>query len=329
MSLQARCLRVSRRAAAYGYRPGSQGTCASRTITTTSTARIPGLPRVVSRREWLAHPHRTMAKPSAKTAPQEEKPWPRSLQILGYTMAAVGIPYSIAWFASSNAPVREILSRVIPNLDDVLRHHFGEEERHSVSYCDRPYETPQYQLDGEPTYKQRFQQIQIDLLEAVPVPVRVRLEPVGLMMEETLAGSVRASPREILKAVGSHEGEEVRVAVDFGGLPKEPQDAEVLSEDDTMEATGIKSSPLSQRTQTYSTWHYLVPQQQATSNSTSSSSSVSNQEMQVSKLKFEIEQLQRDLQDVNCTRDRDDMVRELREKKSELRRLQWKRRLGF
>jgi hypothetical protein len=86
-------------------------------------------------------------------------------------------------------------------------------------------------------------------------------------------------------------------------------------------------SPLERQTYKYSLWHYLSPMQQLQQEE--SSPRMSSYDIDVSRLEHEIQKLQDDLNDVNCIRDIDDMALELKEKKSALRNLRWKRRLGI
>ena len=246
-------------------------------------------------------------------------------------MAAFFIPYSIAWFAASNEPARAVLGTIIPNLDDKLRHHFGDEEhdpQYVLSYTDQQQgEEPHYQLDGEPTYRERMQQTEVAALNQTDVKVRVRVDGTSDSFVETvLPGSTPARSDAILHAMGmdTHSQNAV-VAIDFGNVV---DDTDSLSEQDELTWERIdsitKESPLLHETYAYSLWHYLAPppDQQGRAR-------MSSFDIEVSRLQHEIQQLQHDLNDVSCTRDRDDMVRDLKEAKSTLRGLQWKRRLGL
>ena len=54
--------------------------------------------------------------------------------LLGYSLATVFIPYSVAWFLASNGSARALVHS--EQLDDALRHHFGQPEDGSMSYYD-------------------------------------------------------------------------------------------------------------------------------------------------------------------------------------------------
>ena len=291
-------------------------------------------PRIISRRAWQEHLHTNKRPPPPKaaqsTTSKEEKPWPRSLQIAGCAMAAFFIPYSLAWFAASNGSARALVHS--DHLDDLLRHHFGEPEQHTMlSYYDiQRGEEPKYQLDGEPTFRERLQQMQVEALDRCQVKVRVRVDDQDDFVETTLPGSTRARADEILQLIGKQGGGSV-VALDFGYVVDDDADTTMQGQDE-LTADIIdnftQDHPVTKETNIYSLWHYLAPQQQHQQQQ-QSSRRMSSYDVEVARLEHEIQVLQRDLNDVYCTRDRDDMMRELNESKSTLRKLKWKRRLGF
>ena len=286
------------------------------------------LPRVVSRRAWEAHLQKHPRPVKTAGKPDDEKPRPRSLQIAGYVMTAVFIPYSIAWFAASNGSFRSILSSVIPNLDDTLRHYFGHEEHDPdrvLSYYERQQgEEPKYQLDGEPTFRERSQYEEVEALKRLQVKVRVRVDGnTDSLIETVLPGSMPARSEVILKVL---KKEGTTAAIDFGDVMNDSQEVEVDEQSTSDPSITHDDFPLEHKTSVYSLWHYLSPMQQQQQES---STRMSSHDMEISRLQHEVQQLEYDLNDVNCIRDRDDMARELKGKKSALRKLKWKRRLGL
>lgn len=277
-------------------------------------------PRIISRRAWQQHLSKNPPHKQASTSPKaEEKPWPKSLQIAGYTMAFLFIPYSMAWFVASNGSARALLHS--PTLDDLLRHHFGEEEFNELSYYDVTQgQEAKYQLDGEPTYRERLQEEEIEALKDSSVKVRVRVDNDNDSFVETaLPGATRARSHDVL---GELKREGTIVAVDFGNVIDDEMSESELTQDVVI---SDQSAPVTHETNIYSLWHHQSSQQAQDTTTTR----MTSHDVEVSRLEHEIQVLQSDLNDVNCTRDRDDMVRELKEKKSALRSMKWKKRLGF
>jgi hypothetical protein len=90
--------------------------------------------------------------------------------------------------------------------------------------------------------------------------------------------------------------------------------------------TPKKTLPLLQQTHTFSNWyyHHHYPAQQS-----SQPSSMTDVEVEESRLEYTITELEQQLKDPNGTRDIDDMASELRQAKRDLSKLKWKRRLGL
>lgn len=302
--------------------------------TTTTTAAAAGgaaaIPRVISRRAWQRHlqkrpPPKSSAGGASKKA--EEKPWPVNLQRAGYTACAIFIPYSMAWFLASNGSARALVHS--EQLDDALRHHFGQPEDGSTSYYDiRQGQEAHYQLDGELPYNERLQEALIEEMKGSPVKVRVRVDDQEDFVETVLPGATMARSKQVLQELGREEGSVV--AIDFGNVIVDNDGTlqEELMQDDEGDSSFSRNEyPVTRQTNIYSLWHYMgrfaAAQQQQDRKRMSSS------DVQVARLEHTIQTLQHDLKDVNCTRDRDDMQRELQENKTALRKLKWRKRLGL
>lgn len=96
------------------------------------------------------------------------------------------------------------------------------------------------------------------------------------------------------------------------------------------------SQQIAQETQSMSKWAYTPSQQQGSGDtskngtrSDSRTTQLSDVEMKMSQLEYEISELERDLRDPMCTRNIDDMTTALRKAKRELSKLRWKRRFGL
>lgn len=143
------------------------------------------------------------------------------------------------------------------------------------------------------------------------------------------------------ETTGRREG--VRIALDFeeddddaaaaGAMRNEAfasQDFPPSGEADPSSSSAVEAAArrVKNRTPVYSSFHHFSSDAPpsangGTSRSSSASSSRSDDEIRISALRYAIETLDRDLKDPNCVRDIDDMTKELREAKAELRRLTW------
>lgn len=292
------------------------------------SASVQSTPRIISRRAWQQHLQKH-PPPKASSKPKEpEKPWPKSLQIAGYAMAAIFIPYSLAWFVASNGSARAWIHS--ETLDDMLRHHFGEPEAH-VNYYSTTAEQqePHYQLDGEPTFVERKQQDEIASLVERDVRVRVRIDQNNEFVETVLPGTTPARATNILQAIGRENVDnDVVVAVDFGTVVEDSEEDEQLTlDDDTTSFISNQEDPVTRATNIYSLWHYISSTAQEQQDA--KPSTMSSIDVDIARLEHQVSVLESDLQDVNCTRDRDDMLEELKQSKAALRTKKWKRRLGL
>lgn len=292
-----------------------------------STTEGPFQQRIVSRRAWEAYKREHPTKPKENAySKKKEKPasWPRNVQIAGYVAAALGIPYSITWFVASNKGVREHFVEYVPDLEDRLRQHFGSPESDEVSYVDsKEGQVPHQVLADEWPYQVRAQQVEIEKLDESPAPVRITLiqdgHPIVTSSSKEVPGSIKARPDVLVELAGEQvtDKENLNVAVDFEDLSNQKEEETMLCTDETPVSFSKPASPQV----LHSFWYYQPPPPQE------SSARMSPEEVEISRLEYEIKQLEADLKDINCTRDVDVMERELKEAKSALRKIVWKRRL--
>lgn len=315
-----------------------------RLLTTTVNTAI-NRPRIVSRRAWEAyrkeHPGPKTATSSKKKA--DEAPWPRNFQIAGFVLGSLGIPYSIAWYLSTDKEMRDMLG-LPESVLEALRQHFGSPEENTSYFDVKAGEEPHYQFEDEPVYNERLQQRNIEALQDLPSPVRISLihpqdRSIVTSQEQVIQGSAPARPESLLQMVmgessspDQRQTKNVAVAVDFADLEEEstfgeqkPQQQQ--QEEGTLSMGESSSSFVIPSISTiYSTWYYQRPQDQQQQQQ-QSEQRMSQDQVHESKLKWQIETLEKDLKDPNCTRDMDDMQQELKELRAELRKLTWKRRL--
>mmetsp|Transcript_2091 Transcript_2091/g.3312 ORF Transcript_2091/g.3312 Transcript_2091/m.3312 type:complete len:305 (+) Transcript_2091:186-1100(+) len=291
-----------------------QRRCFSATVeSATSTAP----PSIVSRRAWQSYRKKnpSTAAPKEAKPKEEEKPWPRNMVLAAYAAASVFIPYSIAWFLSMHVEVRQAIGS--PALDEMLRSHFGEDEH--TSYQDlKNGVLPRKKLGDEDFFEARKQQKSIESLSGEEVPVEIHVYQDGGMVTTTamLPGTKLATPDNLLS-----DGNVGVVAVDFEDLPS---DVETTLFDGLESESGFTTESLTQ--QTYSSWYYQPPSDPQERRKVQQAS---KQDIEVTRLEYTIQLLEREIVDVNSTRDIDDMKQELTNCRSELRNLRWKRRLGM
>ena len=101
------------------------------TTAASSTTKQPEQPLVISRRAWLEFKESRGIKkkrpdPSKRPKSDDEKPWPKSVQIAGYAAGTVAVPYIILWTITSNPTLREWFGPYIPL--EKLRPYFGKLE---------------------------------------------------------------------------------------------------------------------------------------------------------------------------------------------------------
>lgn len=288
--------------------------------------------RVISRRAWQAHERTLPKKPKFKSTRVDEKPWPRNMQLAAYAAGAVFVPYSTLWLISSNPTLRELFKDIIPM--DMIREHFGEIEGDAQSYEDKlsgeALDRGYSRLPEELPLAERQRQAKIEELNSANVTVNVYLLDSSSSQTTIKApGSVPANPDKLLELLGSQvEHTKSSVAIDF----EEDQDSYASNASDLLYEDGMAqdftvedpTKDLLRQTHTFSTWYYQRPVQEE-----QQAGKVTDRDMEISRLEYTIDKLQKDRKDPASTRDMDDMAEELQQAKSSLSKLRWKRRLGM
>ena len=213
-----------------------------------------------------------------------------------------------------------------------------------------------YQFPDEPTYQQRKQQTIVDKLNSSEINVTINVyESDGHEYHETkiIPGKTTANQSTLLGIVkntgvsssslsDSGSGSKVTVAVDFeDDVNNNDTSGSSLESNDSMfntttDYSGSSSSldptsPASillKGTQVFSSWFY-VPTQQQQQQQQQQNQQNRDIDMDISRLEYTVQELEKNLKDPTCTRDMDEMSSELRKAKRELSSLRWKRRLGF
>ena len=279
---------------------------------------------VLSRRAWQAHAQKLPKKPNVAQAKMEEKPWPRNVLIGAGVAAGIFVPYTSLWVITSNPTLREACAPFLPL--DRLRSHFGEFEWGVQSYADKGEEVPEgyYQFPSEAPFRERMQQAYVEQAESETVTANIYFLGDSQRQEVVqLPASTRANPETLMKLSGAEDSP--KIAVDFIASETSPdQQAPVdLSFFNEGSEQSVGTEGLLKKTHTFSNWYYspvIEPQDQR-------NRSASDNDIDRLRLEYTVEKLEKDLRDPLCTRDHDEMRAELKQAKSDLSRLKWKRRL--
>ena len=200
-------------------------------------------PLVISRRAWLDFKEsRGLAKkrPTSSSKPKsdDEKPWPRNMQIAGYVAGTLVVPYMMLWTITSNPTLREWFGPFIPL--DKLRPYFGKLEWDAQSYSDEMKAMRKKQNDGayndseesligyyqfpeEASFHERQQQEIVEATEKSDVAVTISLSsstsstsPAEEIVTTTIAAKTIANANNLLQFFPSASAStNTTVAVDF------------------------------------------------------------------------------------------------------------------
>lgn len=277
----------------------------------------------------------------------DEKPWPRNIVLSFYTVCCIVVPYSMAWYVSSQEWLR---SKLIPDEDyesdsimaqllHSMRHHFGEPDWASISEPERVNKTHDmlpYKFVDEPTAAVRRQQAVIRQLNNENITVGL-IDANGTNYQmATLEASTLARSDDILRALKlSHPEMQIEskpLALEFPvsndmNAENEEQHGDIPDNDYKPEQSFF-SNDKSNDMSVYSLWHH---------HSTPLSSGIggsyekkmSDTEISFARLDYDIKVLQDILKSPATTnRSIDDIQEELNQKLSERRNLQWQKWLG-
>jgi len=167
-------------------------------------------PIVISRRAWIDFKKSrgiTKRKPDASKGPKsdDEKPWPRNMQIAGYVAGAVAVPYVILWTITSNPTLREWFGPYIPL--DKLRTYYGQLEWDAQNYSEELEYVENrekngnnqsesligyYQFPEEAPFHERRQQEIIEAMNESDVDTTLSLASSSLSSEDVVTKKIPA-----------------------------------------------------------------------------------------------------------------------------------------
>lgn len=254
--------------------------------------------------------------------------WPKSVRYTGYGLAATLGPYSVLWLISQSPFVLELLS---DSQRDWLRRYFGVPEHDQELALLTKQKPPKLlQLPGEPSTRERLLSRNQAALEATPLTIQVTTG--SLCTTITVPGHVLARTEALREYLPTDWQASDMMALDFASTSQSDIEDETIAEDSysDAEASNSTNDPLAQQTMIYSTWHYHGNTTPAATTATTTTSPLSQQQSrhaddwQKQELAAAIAALEHELR-TGSLRDMDDIQTELAAKKSQLRRLQWKR----
>jgi len=218
-------------------------------------------------------------------------------------------------------------------------------------------------LDSEPPAKVRREQEEIDKLNRSLIPTRLRVYATGgfnMGQVLDLPGNTPASPKALLDILMQDRSRTLdptsvsHITLEFADIKDEVDQSTTTDAEESSVMVEVhmpstskdlsssssdfgddEPSKLLKWTSVFSAWHHVVMMPEPTDNKNkssrkdggSSNNVMSRDELRMSQLEYEIELLQKQLKDHTTMRDLDDIQQELKQSKSELSKLKWKKRL--
>jgi len=277
---------------------------------------------------------------------REEKPWPKSVRIAGYSILVLGVPYSILTIISESPSLQDSLQQSTYGrklMEQILRPYWGDVDAHS--YVDDDEENVGISLYNEPSLIVRKAQDEIHSLCDDQTHYNVQILHTASKndmsydsvqkKELDISGSTLVRPQNVAQKLDLTTNDDVTV------LALEFLDTQDNSESFMMDRDEIQMAPTSNsigeyylRTMTniWSTWHYFNETPGNNGNSSNNNSSANSSAMdsrpvydetEMARLDLEhnLNMLQSEYNDPNSTKDRDDLIQEMEKYKNEIRHL--------
>lgn len=295
--------------------------------------------------------------PKSTKKPPTETPWPKWMQIAGYTAAAMAVPYTIGvvitqsriWIDQlegecgrydddkNNSIGRKIVSALrwywgtedeIPYVDYLEQEKLKMGDSNSASTDTDPLEQ-EISLENEDKTLWRKNQERIE--RDIHSDVKVSLESEGVIRDDVFKGNV-SLVNQLLSNERNYDpskGIVVTFQDDEDDNKRDGAKAKVLQEtESSMDDNKSNIKQIMRMAEIYDMWHYFPPVKELNASSiiTRSSSWMSPLEIRIEELQHNIGEVKKLLGDPNCTRDRDDMEMEIREMRKEIDTLRREKR---
>ncbi len=307
---------------------------------------------------------RLFSPPKSTKKPPTETPWPKWMQMAGYTAAAVAVPYTIGVVITQSRILIDQLEGECGTYDDdkndsigrkivsALRWYWGtEDEIPYVDYLEREklkigdtsgndadsFEQ-EISLENEDHTLWRKNQVRIE--REMHSDVKVSLESEGVIRDDVFKGNI-----SLVNQLSSNERNfdpSKGIIVTFqdeDGNKRDGVKAKVLQEiESSIDDNKSNIKQIMKMAEIYDMWHFFPPVQELNSSSiiTRSTNWMSPLEIRIEELQHTIGEVQKLLGDPSCTRDRDDMENEIRQMRKEIatlrrekRNAQWKKLIPF
>jgi hypothetical protein len=285
-------------------------------------------------------------KPKVKL---EDTPWPRNIVYGAYGVGAICVPYSIAWFLSTNEPLR---TKLFPNTSfyesfviiEWMRYHFGILDTDAISEPEtiqqqhrvvgpHPNTRVPYKFVDEPTKRIRQQQLDINQQQERNVKFRIQHSGGTDNTIVELPAKTLARYDTLVKAI-PNRSIVPPIALDF------IYDEEVVNDDEVANDGTIDDNTVTVPSMSiFSLWHYQPSPKTDTDTTFHSIANISPLEMELLRVQYEIDRLQHELNmqlsSMNSSstshhqRPIDDIQDELVQLRSLKRKLQWKKWIPF
>lgn len=276
----------------------------------------------------------------------EEKPWPKSVRIAGYTMVVLGIPYSILTLISESPSLQDFLQEYSYGrtlMEKIIRPYWGHVD--AYPYVDDD-EDAGISLYNEPSAIVRKAQDEIHSLcddqadynvEILHTEAKNDTSYSSIQRKDlNLSGSTLVSPLNVARKLNltTNDDEITVLALEFLDTQND-SDSLVMDKDEIQMVpanNNIGEHYLRNITSTWSTWHYFNKNPGNNENSSNTHTATNTaamdtrpvyDESEMARLELEhnLQLLQTEYNDPNSTRDRDDLIQDIEKYKKELRQL--------
>ena len=279
-----------------------------------------------------------LAKQAKANQPKEkETPWPRSLQIAGYTAMVVSVPASFLTIVAEQPHVRDLMLGDRP---------YDETWAKAVIDFVRRYWSPDTGLFEGETERSLIEDRELSRLMDLEVPLNVvglsgdgEAEYVEHRFQATMAATAQSIWNQIYPddKVSKMEG---KFAIEFGDIFEKDEIIEPIKVIDSFDESAVdnkdetdEDTKLFRMSQGVSGWQYVAPTAESSGGKVATGSSnrieMSAEEIRISELEYNEVQLKMQMIDPYCTREIDEMEKELAAIRRELRSLKGSWRTWF